>query len=127
MDETSRPLFTHLLTITDPRRDASTDHPLKSILFIAGCAIICGVDGWTGVAGWEEAKKTWLSTFLDLPFGIPGHDTFRRVFSILNPEQFATAFLTWMTSTSSSRRRPPRLASRSSATWPDGMTPTSSK
>ena len=50
MDETSRPLFTHLLTITDPRRDASTDHSMKSILFIAVCAVICGADGWTGVA-----------------------------------------------------------------------------
>lgn len=96
MDETSRPLFTHLLTITDPRRDASTDHPLKSILFISVCAVICGADGWTGVAQWGESKKPWLSTFLDLPFGIPSHDTFRRVFSILNPNQFATAFQTWM-------------------------------
>lgn len=96
MDETSRPLFSHLLMITDPRRDASTDHPLKSILFIAVCAVICGADGWTGVARWGEAKKPWLDTFLDLPCGIPSHDTFRRVFSILDPEQFAAAFQAWM-------------------------------
>ena len=91
MDETSRPLFTHLLTRTDPRRDASIDHPLKSILFIAVCAIICGADGWTGVARWGEAKKPWLATFLDLPFRIPSHDTFRRIFSILHPHQFGNA------------------------------------
>ena len=43
-----------------------------------------------------EAKKPWLATFLDLPFGIPSHDTFRRIFSILNPHQFANAFQAWM-------------------------------
>ena len=66
--------------------------PPSTILFIA----ICGADGWTGVARWGEAKKPWLATFLDLPFGIPSHDTFQRIFSILHPHQFANAFQDWM-------------------------------
>jgi predicted transposase YbfD/YdcC len=96
MSPSSASLFTHLLSITDPRREASTEHPLASILFIAVCAVLCGADGWSSIARWGEAKREWLESFLDISQGIPSHDTFSRVFSLLSPNAFATAFLAWM-------------------------------
>ena len=95
-DSSSHPLLRHLLVITDFRREGSTDHPLMSILLIAVCAVICDADGWTGIARWGEAKKEWLSTFLELPYGVPSHNTFRRVFSIIGPDALAEAFAAWM-------------------------------
>ena len=93
---TSSSLFSHLETLPDPRRANSVDHPLPSVLFIAVAAVICGADGWTAIAEWGKAKESWLSTFLDLPHGIPSHDTFRRVFSVLSPVRFSEAFQAWM-------------------------------
>lgn len=89
-------LFSHLLTIHDPRRSASVEHPLSSILFIAVCAVICGADSWVEMEEWGKAKESWLSGFLALPHGIPSHDTFLRVFSLLSPQQFSIAFIAWM-------------------------------
>jgi hypothetical protein len=92
-------LFAHLQQIPDPRRETSTAHPLASLLCIAVCAVICGADSWVAIAAWGEARKSWLSTFLDLPHGIPSHDTFARVFAILSPSAFGAAFLAWMQET----------------------------
>ena len=89
-------LFSHLLTIHDPRRSASVEHPLSSILFIAVCGVICGADSWVEIEEWGKAKASWLSDFLELPHGIPSHDTFLRVFSLLDPQQFSLAFIAWM-------------------------------
>jgi predicted transposase YbfD/YdcC len=89
-------LFSHLESLPDPRRAGSVEHPLSSVRFIAVCAVICGADSWKGMAKWGEAKKLWLSTFLDLPHGIPSHDTFRRIFILLSPSAFATTFAAWM-------------------------------
>ena len=76
---TSSSLFSHLETLPDPRRAGSVEHPLPSVLFIAVAAVICGADDWTAIAEWGKAKEAWLSTFLDLPHGIPSHDTFRQI------------------------------------------------
>ena len=67
---TSQGLLTYLQQIPDPRREASTAHPLASLLCIAVCAVICGADSWVAIAEWGEARKPWLSSFLDLPHGI---------------------------------------------------------
>lgn len=61
---------------------------------------ICGADGWNELSDFGLAKESWLKTFLGLPNGIPSHDTFRRVFSLLNPEEFEQAFLNWIASLS---------------------------
>ncbi len=65
-------------------------------MFIAICAVLGGADDWVTIARWGEAKEDWLRTFLDLPHGIPSHDTFARVFSLLDPDAFARAFFAWM-------------------------------
>jgi hypothetical protein len=56
---------------------------------------ICGADGWTEIEEYGKAIRDWLSTFLDLPKGIPSHDTFGRVVSWLDPDQFQNRFMTW--------------------------------
>ena len=89
-------LMGYLSILPDPRRLASTAHPLSSLLFMAVCAVLSGADDWVTIARWAEAKEDWLLTFLDLPHGIPSHDTFARVFSLLDPDVFARAFFAWM-------------------------------
>jgi len=81
--------------LSDPR-GGNAIHNLHSMLVIAVMAIICGADGWVQVQLWGECKLPWLSTFLDLPGGIPSHDTFGRLFSLLDPDAFERCFLSWM-------------------------------
>jgi len=83
--------------IPDPRRN-NLRHKLTDILTIALFAVICGADGWAAVATYGRAKFTWLKTFLELPHGIPSHDTFTDVFAKLQPEAFERAFMQWMQS-----------------------------
>src|SRR2546428_11724615 len=71
-------------------------HQLVAIITIALCAVICGADTWVDVEEFGHAKRAWLETFLDLPNGIPSHDTFGRVFARLDPEQFQASFLSWV-------------------------------
>lgn len=79
--------------VEDPRRDnANRRHDLIDIIVIAVMSVICGADSWTEVAMGGEAKEKWLRTFLTLRNGIPSHDTFGRVFSLIDPVQFRTAF-----------------------------------
>lgn len=89
-------LSAHFATLEDPRVERTRLHPLVSILVIALCAVICGAESWDDIAAFGEAKEAWLKTFLDLPHGIPSHDTFNRVFTALDPKQFQACFLAWM-------------------------------
>jgi predicted transposase YbfD/YdcC/predicted DNA-binding protein (UPF0251 family) len=82
--------------LKDPRVDRTKRHALGDLLAIAICAIICGADGWTQVAKFGRCKVKWFQTFLDLPHGIPSHDTFGRVFAALDPEAFEACFLHWI-------------------------------
>lgn len=95
-ESTDVSLLAHFIHITDRRSTRGRLHPLMSILAIAVCAAICGADDWVAVAAWGKAKEDWLGGFLDLPNGIPSHDTFGRVFSIINPDEFQAAFLSWI-------------------------------
>lgn len=82
--------------LEDPRMDRTKKHSLADILTIAICAIICGADGWSQVAQFGQCKLKWFRAFLELPNGIPSHDTFRRVFMLLDPDAFETCFRTWI-------------------------------
>ncbi len=88
----------HFSVIEDPRIDRSKRHKLIDIMTIAVCAVICGADGWVAIETYGCAKYEWLQTFLELPNGIPSHDTFARVFAQINPQQFQECFLCWMKS-----------------------------
>ena len=82
--------------VQDPRVERTRLHRLSDILVITLCAVICGADTWMEIELFGQAKLDWLRTFLELPHGIPSHDTFGRVFARLNPEQLERCFLTWM-------------------------------
>ncbi len=82
--------------VSDPRIDRTKDHKLIDIIVIAICAVICGAEGWTDIENFGNSKLPWLKTFLELPNGIPSHDTFGRVFSMLDAQQFQLAFYEWV-------------------------------
>ena len=92
------PLITFLETLEDTRRAASCDHKFIDILVIAVCAIICDADTWEDMQGFGEDKEDWFRQFLELPSGIPSHDTFYRTFCSLDPEHFQASFTQWVKS-----------------------------
>ena len=81
--------------LEDPRIDRCKRHQLLDIIVIAICATICGADSWVHMEMFGRSKEEWLKTFLELPHGIPSHDTFGDVFSRLDPEQFQDCFIAW--------------------------------
>lgn len=89
-----------LENIKDYRVGNGVDHKLIDILVISILAVICGANYWTQVESFGNAKKEWLSKFLELPKGIPSHDTFGRVFASIDPEEFHKAFMEWVQSLS---------------------------
>lgn len=84
--------------VEDPRMDRTKHHLLVDILLIAILAVICGAEGWVDIETFGKAKEEWLKTFLELPNGIPSHDTFGRVFARIDPQQFEQCFLKWVQS-----------------------------
>lgn len=80
----------------DPRVVGRTTYPLVEVVMIAICAVLCGAETWTEVEEFGESKREWLGKFLKLEEGIPSHDTFRRVFSILPAEDFESRFRAWV-------------------------------
>lgn len=93
--------FEHFVTLTDPREDNHNRlHNFHDILIITILGVICGADGWVEICEFAEAKLEWLKTFLELPHGIPSHDTFGRVFSLLDSKAFEACFLAWIESLS---------------------------
>jgi DDE_Tnp_1-associated/Transposase DDE domain len=91
-------LAEHFEDIDDPRIERTKRHKLGDILTIAILAVICGADSWVGMESFGQAKEKWLKRILELPNGIPSHDTFARVFARLEPEQFQACFLGWVRS-----------------------------
>jgi predicted transposase YbfD/YdcC len=89
----------HFISISDPRLEHNKAHKLIDIIMISICAVICGAESFVDIADFGVAKKDWLKTFLELPNGIPSHDTIGRVFSLLDPKQFQASFSEWMQST----------------------------
>ena len=81
--------------LEDPRIDRCKRHQLLDIITIAICAVICGADSWVHVEMFGKSKEDWFRTFLDLPHGIPSHDTFGDVFSRLDPDRFQECFMEW--------------------------------
>jgi predicted transposase YbfD/YdcC len=86
----------HFSKVNDPRKDRTKDHKLIDIIVIAICAVICGAEGWVDMELFGKSKLHWLKTFLELPNGIPSHDTFGRVFSLIDAQQFQLAFYEWV-------------------------------
>lgn len=85
----------HFVELNDPR-NTNARHILSEIITIAICAIICGADSYTQFAEFGKSKEKWFRTFMQLPHGIPSHDTFGRVFSLIDPVRFKILFRQWV-------------------------------
>lgn len=86
----------HFRNLEEPRTTINRRHLLIDIVTVAICAMICGADDWVAMEAFGKAKYDWFQGFLELPNGIPSHDTFGRVFARLCPEQFQQCFASWV-------------------------------
>src|SRR5437667_8512230 len=89
-------LVHHFDRLVDPRTTRTCQHRLIDVVVIALCAVIGGADTWDAIALFGRSKKDWFARFLELPNGIPSHDTFNRVFAALDPVAFQECFVSWM-------------------------------
>jgi predicted transposase YbfD/YdcC len=89
-------LYAYFEGLTDPRMEGKISHKLIDIVMIAISAVLSGAESWTEIELFGQTKIEWLSTFLELPNGIPSHDTFRNVFICLDPLEFEEHFLMWV-------------------------------
>jgi predicted transposase YbfD/YdcC len=86
----------HFRKLKDPRRKHRRLHRLQDILVIALCAVIAGAQDWQDIETFGRKRYDWLKRFLELPNGVPSHDTFERVFDRLNPPVFQACFREWV-------------------------------
>jgi predicted transposase YbfD/YdcC len=91
----SQNLSYHLSQLEDPRMDRRKEHSLHDVLMISILAMLCGAETFVDFEDFGKAKEEWLREFLELPGGIPSHDTFGRVFSLMDQEAFAESFRNW--------------------------------
>jgi hypothetical protein len=84
MEESAQTLLVRLFRdMPDPRMTGKIAHPLHDILVITVCAVISGLEHWTQIEDFANANESWFRTFLDLPNGIPSHDTFGKGLAVL--------------------------------------------
>ncbi len=88
-------ILDHFEELQDPRLDRQKYHSLMDILFVAVCTVICGGTSFVDMEDFGNAKIDWFSERLELTNGIPSHDTFGRVFSLINPDAFRACFISW--------------------------------
>lgn len=92
-------IIEHFSSLPDPRtKEHKKEHKLIDIIFITIAAVICGAEDWNDIEEYGEEKQEWLKTILELPFGIPSHDTFNRVFSLIDPDELQKCFIGWVQS-----------------------------
>jgi predicted transposase YbfD/YdcC len=88
-------ILEELEKIDDPRVVRCKKHSLSSIIFIAVSASICGADNWVDTEEFGKGARSWLEKYIDLSSGVPSHDTFGRVFSLIKPRVFLGFFSRW--------------------------------
>lgn len=81
--------------VEDPRHHNKL-HKLIDVIIIAICAVVAGADTYEQIENFGKKRKKWLSKFLELPRGIPSHDTFGRIFEKMNPKEFQNCFMHWI-------------------------------
>ncbi len=96
--EIDKGIVSHFIKIRDPRVKNRCEHLLIDIVVISVCAILCGANSWVDIEEYGHQREEWFKELLELPGGIPSHDTIARVFAILKAEEFEKAFHGWMES-----------------------------
>ena len=89
-------LLQHLQIIEDPRTHRTRRHELQSILAVALCATLAGADNWVEVAEFGQLHQDWFARIVPLPAGVASHDTFARVFRLLDATQLEQACQQWL-------------------------------
>lgn len=89
-------LVEHFASVPDPRIERHRWHKLSDIFVIAVCAVLCGAESYPAIEDFGQEREAWLRQFLELPEGIPSHDTFNRVLRVLEPIALQQCFLNWM-------------------------------
>lgn len=84
------------VSIQDPRQKGKVTHDLVELLVVAGNAVLVGADTFVEIELWAKEKQDWLRRYLRLVHGIPSHDTFGRLFGLIDPSQFESAFRQWV-------------------------------
>ncbi len=82
--------------VEDPRMERTRLHRLRDIIILAICGVLCGAEGWVEIEEFGKAKEAFFTDLLTLPNGIPSHDTFGRVFALIDPKQFEASFVQWV-------------------------------
>ncbi len=82
--------------LPDPRTGPAQRHDLTEMILMALCAVLCGADSWVDVAEWAEDNEAWIKRYLVLEHGTPSHDTFSRVFRLLDAKVFEACFREWI-------------------------------
>ena len=99
-DMATASIMEYFAAVEDPRIERSRLHPLSSVLVLSLCAVVCGADSFAAIELFGNAREEWFRTFLDLPNGIPSHDTLGRIFAMLNPKALEKAFREWVAAVS---------------------------
>jgi len=90
-------LVEQLQTIPDPRRQcANLKHPLVDVIMLGFCGVLAGCEDFVEIATWGKVHEDFLRTFLELPYGIPSHDTLTRVFAVLPAATLQAVVLPWL-------------------------------
>jgi predicted transposase YbfD/YdcC len=89
-------IIDHFSALPDPRILLKTRHKLVDIVAMALCAVVAGADDWVEIAAYAKANAAWFKGFLKLEGGVPSHDTFGRVFALLDPDAFGKCYIDWV-------------------------------
>jgi predicted transposase YbfD/YdcC len=91
-------IIEHFSVLPDPRMLLKTRHKLVDIVAMALCAVVAGADDWVEIAAYARARQSWFKEFVKLSGGVPSHDTFGRVFALLDPDAFEKCYVNWIRS-----------------------------
>jgi len=92
----SHDIITIFRALSDPRQQAKVEYPLHEMIFMALCGAVCGVDSWTDIEEFANVKIDWFRKYLPLDHGVPSHDTFGRVFALLDTDEFYECLRQWI-------------------------------
>lgn len=96
---TKRTLIEYIEQLPDPRQAKKCRYIFSEVIFMTLCGLLCGADDWNGVELYARTNESWFRRYLKLPSGIPSHDTFNRLFSLLDPKAFHDIFIQWVQET----------------------------
>ncbi len=86
----------YFAAVNEFRQLGKVRHKLENIIAITIAAVICGCENWYEIEDYGKQKEPWLKTFLNLPNGVPRHDTYRRFFMLVNPKKLEQCFIEWI-------------------------------